>query len=205
MFQSQPMIIAQILGPSQVAIFSVTQRIVNMPSYLIQAANNSLFPAYGEARARGDWGWICRTFCWSLVASTAFALAAMVPVVLVVRPLIRVWAGADLVPSMPLVLLMAAYVLLTAINTPLAVMLAGLERVGGQALIAVVNGSLTVALGIGMVRHWGLPGMGLAMALGYLFGNVIGQMFEVYRVFHRYPVVDQAADEGDLVAVCNTL
>jgi O-antigen/teichoic acid export membrane protein len=205
MFQSQPMIITQLLGPSQVGIFSVTQRLVSLPSMLIASANNSLFPAYGEARARGDWGWIRRTFRWSLIASTLFALCTMGPVVLVARPLIRIWAGADLVPSIPLVLLMAVYVFLAAVITPMSIMLAGLERVGAQALLGMINATLTVVLGIVLVPYWGLPGMGFAMVLGFLIGNCIGQTYEIYRVFRSAPVDDPEADERDLVAVCNVL
>ena len=54
-YQSQPMIITQLLNPSQVLIFVVTQKIITLPVNLVYMANNPLLSAYSEAKARGDW------------------------------------------------------------------------------------------------------------------------------------------------------
>ena len=88
-YQSQPMIITQMLGPSYVVIFVVAQKIVTLPNDLVFMATAPFISAYGEAKARADWGWIHRAFKNSLVASLAFGVPATVGIALVAKPLIQ--------------------------------------------------------------------------------------------------------------------
>ena len=98
-YQSQPMIITQMLGPSYVVIFVVTQKIVTLPIDLVFMGTAPFISAYGEAKARADWGWIRGAFRNSLIASLAFGIPAAATIALVAKPLIRVWAGSAAFPN----------------------------------------------------------------------------------------------------------
>jgi len=184
MFQSQPMIIAQILGPAQVAIFNITQRLLTLPLLVVQMFTFPLMPAYGEAQAREDWSWIRRTLRRTVVGAGLISLLMIIPLVFLARPIINVWVGAGVVPEQSLVLLMGVYVFVASIVTPASVMLYGLKRVGAQALFASANALATVCLGVWLTKSLGLPGMAAAMAIALALINPIGQATQIRRVFN---------------------
>jgi O-antigen/teichoic acid export membrane protein len=185
MFQSQPKIITQILGPAQVGIFNVAQRLLTLPLNVVQMFTFPLMPAYGEARARNDWPWIRRTLRRSLIASSAVTLCLAIPLVFLVNPIVRVWVGPEMAPGRALIINMAIYVVIAGIVTPASVMLYGLERVGGQAVIATANAAVTVVMGIWLTRTVGLSGIAGAMAIALISVNLIGQGLQIRRAFNN--------------------
>ncbi|MCS6806045.1 MAG: oligosaccharide flippase family protein [Acidobacteriota bacterium] len=179
MFHSQPMIIAQVLGPVQVGIFNVAQRLLTLPLLMIQLFAFPLLSAYGEAHARQDWSWIRRTFWRSLIISTLVGVVLAVGLAAFVVPIIRVWAGPAMVPEPGLITWLTVYVLVAVVATPASVMLYGLERVGGQAVAALINALGTILLGIWFTRAWGLSGTAAAMALSLAAVNLTVQFIMV--------------------------
>lgn len=184
MFQSQPMIITQILGPAQVGIFNVAQRLLTLPLNVVQMFTFPLMPAYGEARARNDWPWIRRTLRRSLIASAIVTLCLATPLFFFVKPIVRAWVGPEMIPEDALILNLSLYVLIAGIVTPASVMLYGLERVGGQAMIATANAAVTVILGIWLTQTIGLHGVAAAMVVALLGVNLIGQALQIRRAFN---------------------
>lgn len=181
MFHSQPLIIAHQLGPSQVGIFNVAQRILTLPWNLAQMIVSPLLPAYGEARARRDWAWIRKGFARSLLTSAAIGIVFTVPLALVIRRFLAAWIGPALVPSPGLVFALAAYTVIASLAVPLSVLLYGLEAVGGQARIAVLTTLSTIGLGLWMTGKWGLPGLGWAMTISFCL-NLLGQVLQARSV-----------------------
>ena len=57
-YQSQPMIITQMMGPKYVVIFVVAYKIIALPMDLAYMATAPFVSAFGEAKARMDWTWI---------------------------------------------------------------------------------------------------------------------------------------------------
>lgn len=196
MFQSQPMIITQILGPAQVGIFNVTQRLLTLPLNVVQMFTFPLMPAYGEARARNDWPWIRRTLRHSLVASLAVTVCLATPLMFFVKPIVRAWVGPAMIPENALILNMGLYVLIAGVVTPASVALYGLERVGGQAVIATANALVTVILGIWLTRTVGLSGIAGSMAFALFSVNLIGQAIQIRRAFN----VERAEGLGRLAS-----
>jgi len=184
MFQSQPMIIVQVLGPVQVGIFNIAQRLLTLPLMVVQMFTFPLMPAYGEAQARQDWPWIRRTLQRSLIISAVASLCMVVPLMFLAKAVVRLWVGWEMVPDQALILALSLYVLVAAVVTPASVMLYGLERVGGQALIAIANAVVTVIAGIWLTRILGLPGMAGAMAIALVGVNLIGQAIQAWLVLN---------------------
>ena len=146
MFQSQPIMITQFLGPQQVGVFNVAQRILTLPLTFVGFFSYPLVPAYGEAKARNDWPWIWRTLRRSMVGSIGAALVLVLPLALITIPLIDRWVGRVMVPPPSFVIPFAGYVILNASITPLAAFFSGIEWVGWQAAISLVNAVVTVGL-----------------------------------------------------------
>jgi O-antigen/teichoic acid export membrane protein len=188
MFQSQPMIIAQILGPAQVGLFNIAQRLVTLPLMVVQMFTFPLMPAYGEAQARRDWPWVRHTL-WRTLAISAVATTIMSSCLAVLaRPVIKLWVGPQNVPDKGLVFALCLYVVVAAVVTPASVMLYGVQRVGGQAIIAGLNAVFTVVGGIILTRAMGTAGMALAMAIAFFFVNLLGQALQTRQLFNSIRV-----------------
>jgi O-antigen/teichoic acid export membrane protein len=115
------------------------------------------------------------------------------PLALGARALIALWVGERLRPEWPLVLGLAGYAAVAALVTPLSVLLYGLERVRGQARIAVASALATVLGALWLTPRLGLPGTALAMGIGMLAVNGAGQLLELRRAFARRAAAQDAA------------
>lgn len=183
MFQSQPMIITQTLGSSAVGVFGVAYRLISLPMMLVQMMVNPLMPAYAEARARGDWDWIKKTLKSTLIMTTLGSIAIVVPLCFFAKTIIHYWATPEMIPSDGLIWTLGIYVVVACAVTPVSVLMYGLERVGGQAIMAFLNAILNVGLGIILTRQFGITGMAAAMVIAFTLANPIGQFIAVRNAF----------------------
>jgi O-antigen/teichoic acid export membrane protein len=187
-FQSQPIIVAQVLGAAQVGVFGIAYRLFTLPLLFVQVLSQPLMPAYGEARARGDWVWIRGTLGRTFRMATGVSAALALVLGLCAERVIALWAGAQMVPPRGLVVALALYVFVAGAVTPASVMLYGVERVGGQAAFAALNAVVTVGLGIWLTKAWGLTGMGVAVALAFALVNPMAQVILVRQAFRDQQV-----------------
>jgi O-antigen/teichoic acid export membrane protein len=190
-YQSQPMIITQMLGPSYVVIFVVAQKIVTLPNDLVFMATAPFISAYGEAKARADWGWIHRAFRNSLLASLAFGVPATISIALVAKPLIRIWAGSAAIPNTQVVLWLSAYTLICVGMLSVGQLLCGLGRADILAYSLSLCALCTIGLGIVFARWWGVGGVALAMALSKFCTSSPIQLFKIRGILraHHAPVM----------------
>lgn len=187
MFQSQPFIITQIVGPEGVTVFGIAQRILTLPLMVVQMFSTPFMATYGEAKARGDWDWIKKNLRRTLILATVGSIVMVVPLCLLARTIIWYWLHKpEVLPSNGLIAFFGIYTVVACIVTPASVMLYGIERVGRQAIIAFLNAILTVGLGIIFTVYFGISGIVLAMLIALSLVNFIGQFVEIKRVFKDF-------------------
>jgi O-antigen/teichoic acid export membrane protein len=182
-YQSQPMIITQILGPAKVMVFVVAQKIITLPMDLVYMTTAPFIPAFGEAKARNDWKWIKGAYRNATLASMAGGVPIMLALGLVAKPLIRVWAGPAAVPDTSLILWLSLYNLLGIALMATGQLLIGVERVNALALSIVLCALGTIGFGILFGRWVGLSGVAMAMAVTKLITFWPIQIWAVRRIF----------------------
>lgn len=182
-YQSQPMIITQILGPTQVMIFVVAQKIITLPADIIYLVTAPLIPAFGEAKARNDWKWIRGAYRNATLASMVTGLPVILAIALMAKPLIRVWAGPAAVPDTSLILWLSLYNLCCIVLMAGGQLLTGLERLNGPTLSITLCALGTIGFGI-LFGHWiGLSGVAAAMGVSKLLFFFPIQQWAVRRIF----------------------
>lgn len=153
-----PIIIASVAGPAAVANYTVVQRILLLFSQVQGLIGSTLWPAFTEARARGDHAWIVASYK-RLWLFTLIAVALPQALFGLWGP----WAVHRFVPGAEVPLAFAAAMgvqaALSACTQPQAMLLNSLGRVLGQA----TYGFAAVAL-IVLSLRWGLERWGLAGA-----------------------------------------
>lgn len=182
-YQSQPMIITQILGPTQVIIFVIAQKVITFPLDLVYMITAPFVPAFGEAKARNDWNWIKRAYRNATLASVVIGLPVMLVITAMAKPLIRVWAGPAAVPDTSLIFWLSAYNLFGLVIMVTGQLLIGLERVNALAVSLVLCALVTIGLGIGFGRGIGLSGVAMAMAVGKVITLWPIQLWAIREIF----------------------
>jgi O-antigen/teichoic acid export membrane protein len=198
MFQSQPMIITQILGPAKVVAFVIAQKILTLPMDLVFMTTSPFVPAFGEAKARNDWKWIKQAYRNLTLASMAAGIPIMLAIGFSAKPLIRIWAGPAAIPDTSLIFWLCLYNLFGVVLMATSQLLAGVERVNALAFSTVLCAIGIIGFGILFGRWMGVSGIAMAMALSKLITFWPIQLWAVRRIFswgkiQPTAVVDKAA------------
>ena len=168
MFQIQPIILSQLQGPLAVGPFNVAYKLLTLPQQLLIMLLSPLLGAYGEAKTRGDWGWIRRALLWTTAGSVALMLGTAVPLALMSPIIIPRWAGTAMMPDILTIIWLSIYVIANGLATPLAILLQGLERAKDIAVLTLVNGAFTIIVSIWLVPALGAYGMALTMSIALI-------------------------------------
>jgi O-antigen/teichoic acid export membrane protein len=129
---------------------------------------NYLWVAYADAIARRDIGWVARTLKRNLSFSLGFTLAAVVPLILIARPFIRLWTRGAVVPPSDLVYWMAAWSMINAFCSPIACLLAAADHMKAQLVYSALAAALSIALSIMLIKLWGVSGVIAGTVISYL-------------------------------------
>jgi len=175
-YTSDNIIISQILGPHAVSVFSVPHKLFSIVSVIVGIVLGPMWPAYGEAIARGDLNWVRKTF-WT---SCRLLLMLIVPVCLILALagpwIIRIAVGKSLAVPHSLFVVLAAWGVVASASNLMTVLLNGASRLRGQAVIAVISGAINLALSILLTRRFGVIGVCLGSIISQLFISIPGNI-----------------------------
>jgi O-antigen/teichoic acid export membrane protein len=166
-FASDNLIATQVLGASAAAHFSVAQRIFMIPPLLMALIIGPLWPAYGEALARGDRGWVRRTFYGSLALTISCCAVLAAGLVLLSEPIFSHWVGPALVPSAALAVGLAIWSIMYTWGTTVAMLLNAASIIGFQVVTALALAFSSIALKVALISHVGIAGLAWALVVSY--------------------------------------
>jgi O-antigen/teichoic acid export membrane protein len=155
-----------------------------------------LWPAYSDAKARGEFDWIRRTLARSLGATMIFTLVPMAVGAWLAQPLIAAWVGGFSaageaarveLPSAALVWLMFTWNALVFIGQPFGYMLAGVSEVKRLTQTSVVSSLVSLILMTVWVESHRQEGVVAGMVVGILPFFLLGNILEARRVLRRFP------------------
>jgi O-antigen/teichoic acid export membrane protein len=172
-YASDNIIIAKILGASSVAQYSVVSKMFDGVLMVIGLAFVPLWPAYGEAKARGDWLWIKKTLARSMFATFFFAATAAILLVGCHKTLLQLWVGTKHVFPFALVAWYALWMVLKGLGGTYSYFLNGMNVMRLQLVVATVFMTISITLKIFLVYKIGLIGVPVALAFSYITTVVI--------------------------------
>ena len=191
LFVSLPqVIISTQLGAAAVTPYNLAQRLFNLFSVVQNAFMLPLWPAYSDAKATSDYGWIRRTLNKSIGATVLLSILPMTLGAAFAQPLLAAWIGTEAgLPSPTLIWLMFAWNAFVFIGQPFGYMLAGLSEVRKLTQYAVVSTGLSAVLMWVLVRNYGASGVVAGMCIGYLPFLIRANIVEALHVLRRLPMV----------------
>lgn len=176
------LIIAQLLGPSAVPAYSVALSLLMLYLSLEVAVMDGLWPAYVEAAAKRERGWILVTHRTALTALTIAGLVFAVGLITYGQTLIGMWAGAAAVPPQSVLWVFAAIAVLQAMVLAHSRVLIGLGRVRIVTKLSVFGALVNLPTSVMLGVQYGLTGVALGTLIAY--GVVLGlNIAEARRAF----------------------
>jgi len=135
-------------GAEAVAPFAITQRMLGGFSMVLSVAMSPLWPAYGEALARGDLKWIKATFKRSIVMSATIILPVFAVTTFYGIPIIKWWITEQKsVPDWSLLMACNVWMLFMAWNRACAMLLNGLNHFKGQSIYGLLLPIVAIVAG----------------------------------------------------------
>lgn len=173
-FAADTVVLAQIIGPAAVAIYTIAVQVFLFVPSLIRVLMSPLWPAYGEATSRGDYDWADKTFSRSMRASLVVTGLAALFLVFFGAKLIELWAGPEIVP--PTILLVSLginSILLYGWGDPVAMFLNGTGKVAFEVTWAVPMAFANIVISILLTQRIGISGVAWGTSISYFLIMVI--------------------------------
>jgi O-antigen/teichoic acid export membrane protein len=193
---SDNLLVAHALSLHQVTVFSVPARVVGSLGLLITLLNLPLWPANGEALARGDIEWIRRTTRRMMIASTSI-VACFALLLLTVGPALMTHLfNSPLAVPRSLLLALCAWWLIVAAASPRAMA----QNASGDLRPQLIGWLAFLVLSLPLkwfaATNFGLTGMVIAGILVYVV-----TVWPATTVGYRRVLVSSTASEHEALAV----
>ena len=167
LFQTNALIVAQVLGAEAVAAYAVPERMFAVVATVLALVFTPLWPAYGDAAARGDYRWARRTLHRSLVLGVGGAAALSGLLVAAGPQLIVWWVGEGLVVPFAMLAGMGLWRVIEGAGNAGAMFLNGVNRLKIQVLAALACLIVSIPLRLWWTQAFGLPGIIWATVASY--------------------------------------
>lgn len=143
-FGLDAILIERYAGPVEVANYTVVQRLFSLVGMVVGIALAPLWPAYADARARGDYAWIRKTFWRSLLATAVVAGGLSIVLAALAGPIAARWVGNAITPPASLVTAFAAWSFVLACGMAFSYFWNGMHMLRLQAGIGLLFVSISL-------------------------------------------------------------
>lgn len=167
-YASDNLVILRCAGPEAVTGYSVPMRLFSTITMLANLATAPLWPAFGEAIARGDFEWVRRTLKFCLVTTALLTGGASLILVVLGKWLVHLWVGSKVEVDYPLLASMGVLTVVLSCGGVVAMWLNAASALRFQVVVATVFGVAALGLKILFVKWYGLPGIAWGTCLAYL-------------------------------------
>ena len=165
-------------------------------STVLNMALSPLWPAYGEAIARGDHDWVKQTLYRSIILSVG--LAAFLSTVLVFAGpwLLKLWVGKEINPPFLLILGLGTWKVVEAGGNAMAMFLNGANVVGLQIGLASAMGGTAIVLKVLLVGRFGVSGAPWSVIVAYCVFVILPLIVMLPNIINRLKLADKSKGAG---------
>jgi len=184
-FESDNILIANILGASAVAEYAVTMKLFLFIPLMVSFALMPLWSAYGEAFANGDVAWVKVTFLKSIKMALFVCIPLAILMALMGDVIINYWVGDSIRPSMGLIIGAALWAVLMTLGNALAMFLNAMNIIKIQVIVSISMAIINVLLSIFLVHRVGVEGAVFGSIISTLICNLIPYGFILPHFYRR--------------------
>jgi O-antigen/teichoic acid export membrane protein len=181
-FASDNLVAAQVLGSEAVAQYSIPSRVFSMTLLISTLLIGPLWPAYGEALARGDIPWVERTLKRSLTLIVFLVGIPSIVLIAIGSKVIHLWVGSAITPSFLLLLGLGIWTIMSALGHALAMFFNGANILRIQVICGFIMAISGLLLKIWLAKTIGLPGIVWGTVIAFFFCCLVPYAFYVPRL-----------------------
>nr|WP_205836337.1 oligosaccharide flippase family protein [Iodobacter violacea] len=173
-FTTDKMLITQLFGPQYVTQYEVVFKLFSIITFFHTLISAPLWSAYTDAYHRGDMKWVKNMLKKQVYVYLAIVAAVIVAVILA-QSIIKVWIGGEFVVSLPLVITMGGFILISTWNNIFAMFLNGIEAIQVQLYTAVLAMFLNIPIALILVKYFGfgLSGVVIGTCISLSIASVV--------------------------------
>lgn len=165
---SDNIIIAQKLGAEAVTNFAVPDKMFGLIGVAVGIVLQPLWPAYGEAIARGDSAWVRATLLRSVSAAIVVTGALSLFLIIFGAQIIELWTGPAVKAPFMLFVGLGLWKIIESGDNAVAMLLNGANVIRFQLILAAVMAAIAISLKLVLVNHIGISGVVWATVLANL-------------------------------------
>jgi O-antigen/teichoic acid export membrane protein len=167
-YQSDNLVIAQVLGVDSVSQYAIPLKLFQMIPTISGLFMFSLWPAYGEALARGDIHWIKKTYWRSLRFITISVVPCALILLITATQIIRIWVGRSITPTALLLVGLTIGAIVNSLIGPVSAFMNGARILGFQVATWSIMAVTNLGISILLTKKIGLSGV--------IYGSIISQI-----------------------------
>ncbi|MEH0972531.1 lipopolysaccharide biosynthesis protein [Micromonospora sp. CPCC 205546] len=160
-------LVGQVLGLEAAAKYAVVLRMFSLLALFVTLVNLPLWPANGEALARGDVAWVRRTTWRMGWLSAGAVLLPGLGLVALGNDVLRLWVPAAAPAPVPLLVALAVWSVLVAVASPAFMVQNSVGSLRTQFLGWTACLLVAVPLKVALAHRAGLTGVAVASAVAY--------------------------------------
>jgi O-antigen/teichoic acid export membrane protein len=172
-FQTDLVIVSQLFGLTEVSIYGVLSKLFSIIEGVAASFLSPLWPAYGNAKAHGDYLWIRKTFWTSVIGSLIWSITSG-SILLIFSPvLVNSFLGERTYFSMQIPMYMLITSVLLCLSQCIAMLINGLGEIRTMFLSAPLAAVTNIILSITLGKSMGIHGITFATAICILVFSII--------------------------------
>ncbi len=165
MMFAPPLVISAQLGPAAVTPWHLALRLLGLFSVAQQVLLTQLWPAYTEARARGDWAWMRKHYRRSVLGGVALIALPQALFFLWGGVAVDAWSSGAVTLPAGFAVWAGLHAAALSLGQAPSFLLNSLSRMRGQATYGFAATALALGLTPTMVKTGGLAGVAGAIAV----------------------------------------
>lgn len=157
-YTTDAIILAQVVGASVVAQYSVPEKLFSIIAMVLLMLMSPLWPAYGEAVARGDHAWAKATLKKSLLFSLVFSAVGSTLLIVFAPFIFRIWVHGKLQPPLLLMIGLGIWKVIEGQGNALAMFFNGTNQLRFLFVISIFTAVTALILKIALAKLFGVSG-----------------------------------------------
>jgi len=194
-YSSDNLIIAQLLGAEAVSQYAVPAQMFGACLITMNMVLAPLWPAYGEAMARGEMAWAEKTLKRTLGLLLVVVGIPSGLLVILGPWLLKLWVGGRITPSLPLLLGFGIWTLILSIGSSMSIFLNAANIFQFQIICNVLTFVTSLLAKVLLARSFGLPGVVWGTIIAFFFCFLLPYSIYLARLF-----ANRAAESSKKIA-----
>lgn len=193
-YASDNLILARLMGPETVAVYSVHQKLYSPVVFVAGLALAPLWPAFADAIARKDHRWVKRTLLVACLSMAAWAVVCGAALLLASDWLMAHWLKGQIKADLTLGFFLVVWGCIDLVGRAISMFLNGAGMLRQQLFNVAIFVPLCIGLKIVLVQTMGVEGVVVATVAAWLLVHVPAYWMYLYqwnRPFRKPDVADE--------------